>query len=231
MESGIKTQARRPSTPRSKPTVTAAPLKSVSSSRKSAGKREAIVQAAIEIINNKSFPLATMTEIAAALDLRDAALYYYFPDKQALGYACHHSSLARFEDLLHAVDAEGGSGVHKLRQFIYRMLVDSDKNGAQLYFGDYSYLDAPQREAIKTWADRLTGILVRFLKEGMADGSVVQCEPEFVVQLLLGMLIWLAKWCRVVKGVTPDSVMEAINAFCFQGLERRAQPSSRNASK
>jgi hypothetical protein len=53
--------------------------------------------AAIEIINVKGYALATMTEIAAALDLRDAALYYYFPNKQALVFACHQRSLERFE--------------------------------------------------------------------------------------------------------------------------------------
>jgi len=68
-----------------------------SKSRKSAGKRDAIIQAAIEIINAKSFALATMTEIAASLDLSDAALYYYFPTKQALAYAAHVRSLERFE--------------------------------------------------------------------------------------------------------------------------------------
>jgi Tetracyclin repressor-like, C-terminal domain len=65
-------------------------------------------------------------------------------------------------------------------------------------------LDAPQRKAIATWAEKLQETLVRFLKEGMADGSVIQCEPEFVTQLLLGMLIWLAKWAPNIDGMTVD---------------------------
>jgi len=167
-----------------------------------------------------------MTEIAAALDLRDATLYYYFPDKQALAYACHRRSLERFEQLLHGVEAVDGTGVEKLRQFIRDMLVDSARNGPQLYFGDHSYLDTSQRKAITTWAERLKDILVKLLKEGMQDGSVVQCEPEFVAQLLLGMLIWLAKWVPAVEGVTVDRLMNAIEAFSFHGLESRAQPTS-----
>jgi TetR/AcrR family transcriptional regulator len=67
-----------------------------SRSRRSAGKRDAIVRAATEIINAKGFALAKMTEIAAALNLRDATLYYYFPNELALAYACHRSSLQRF---------------------------------------------------------------------------------------------------------------------------------------
>lgn len=194
--------------------------KPLSRSRKSEAKREAIIRAAIKVINAKSFALASMTEIAAELELRDASLYHYFPDKRALAYACHRRSLERFEQLLQEIDAQGGSGSRKLRHFIRGMLADGARQGPQLYFGDYSYLDAAQRKTISNWADRLKDVLVRFLKEGMADGSVVQCEPEFVVQLMLGMLIWLARWTPAVDGMTVDRLMNAIDAFSFHGLDR-----------
>lgn len=182
--------------------------------------RDAIIRAATEIINDKSYALATLTGIAATLNMRDAALYHYFPNKQALAYACHLSSLERFEQLLHQSDAMGGTGEDKLRHLIRHMLAESAQNGPQLYFGDYSYLELAQRTAVTDWANRLKTILIRFLKEGMADGSVVQCEPELVVELLLGMLIWLGKWVPSVEGLTVDRLMNAIDALVFRGLER-----------
>lgn len=205
--------------------------KPVSRSRKSAAMRAAIVRAATDIINAKSYALATLTEIAATLDLRDAALYHYFPNKQALAYACHRVSLERFEHVLADADDAGGTGEEKLRRFIRRMLVDSAQHGAQLYFGDYSYLDAQHRKAISAWADRLKDVLVKFLKEGMADGSIVQCEPELVVQLILGMLIWLAKWVPAVDGLTVDRLMNAIDASIFRGLDRGHPVPAKKPSK
>lgn len=198
--------------------------KPMSRSRKSADKRDAIIQAATEIINAKSYALATMTEIAASLDLRDATLYYYYPSKRALVYACHLRSLERFERLIGEADRAGGTGADKLKTFIRGLLHDSARNGPQLYFGDYSYLDAVQRETIAAWADRLKATLEQFLKDGMADGSIVQCESALVVQLLLGMLIWLAKWAPDVEGITVDRLMNAIGAFSLHGLESRATP-------
>lgn len=194
--------------------------KAVSQSRKSAGMRESIVRVAIETINAKSYPLATLSEIAAALDLSDAALYHYFPSKQALAYACHRHSLERFEHLLHAAEEHGGTGERKLRYLIRGMLIDSAQHGPQLYFGDYSYLDAAQRKAVSAWAERLKVLMVRFIEEGMADASIVECEPELVVQLLLGMLIWLAKWVPAVDNLTVDRLMDAIDALAFHGLDR-----------
>jgi TetR/AcrR family transcriptional regulator len=194
--------------------------KAVSNSRKSDKKRGEIIRAAIEIINAKSYAQATMVDIAAALDLRDATLYHYFHDKRTLAYACHRSSLERAQKLLETSDQTGGRGVEKLRHFIRNLLVESKQNGSLLYLGDYSYLDSAQRKTVKQWADRLQGILVRFLNEGMSDGSIVKCEPELVVQLLLGMLIWLGKWTLSFNGLTIDRLMNAIETFSFQGLER-----------
>jgi len=194
--------------------------KAVSNSRKSDKKRGEIIRAAIEIINAKSYAQATMVDIAAALDLRDATLYHYFHDKRTLAYACHRSSLERAQKLLETSDQTGGRGAEKLRHFIRNLLVESKQNGSLLYLGDYSYLDSAQRKTVKQWADRLQGILVRFLNEGMSDGSIVKCEPELVVQLLLGMLIWLGKWTLSFNGLTIDRLMNAIETFSFQGLER-----------
>jgi len=195
-------------------------LRPLSRSRKSVAKRDAILRAAIEIINAKSFALATMTEIAASLDLRDASLYYYFPSKQALVYACHVRSLERFEVLLKGADAAGGSGGAKLKRFLHSMIDDSDRHGPQLYFGDHSYLEPHQRGQITVWASRLTIILEQFLKDGIEDGSLAPCETRLVVQLLLGMLIWLAKWVPAVEGLTVDRLMAAIKVFSLSGLAR-----------
>lgn len=201
--------------------IAADPPRPLSRSRKSEEKRRAIMRAATDVINAKSYALATMTEIAASLDLRDATLYYYFPSKQALAYACHRRSLETFERLLLAADTAGASGSAKLEHFLRGMLEDAETNGAQLYLGDYTYLEPAGREVIGAWARRLTGMLEQFLRCGIADGSIEPCEPELVVQLLVGTLVWLARWAPAVRGLTVDRLMSAITAFSLDGLRRR----------
>lgn len=201
--------------------ATRLPIKPRAKSAKSAQKRDQIVRAAIEIINRKSFALATMTEIAAALGLRDATLYYYYPSKQALAYACHVNSLERFERLLNEAAIAGNTGSEKLRLFVRGLLMDAQQNGPQLFFGDFSYLDKPHREEVNAWLLRLEDILGAFLEEGVADGSLVSCDTRLVLQLILGMLIWLSKWVPDVEGITVDRLMEAIGVASLNGLERK----------
>ena len=206
------------------PTKKKAP-KTVSSSRKSDKRRSEIMRVAIETINAKSYAQATMIDMAAALDLRDATLYHYFHDKRTLAYACHRYSLERAQKLLEDSNAANGLGAEKLRHFVRTLLIDSSENGALLYLGDISYLDSVQRRTIRQWIDRLRAVLVQFLEEGMADGSIVQCEPELVVQLFLGMLIWLGKWVPSIPDMSLERLTSAIEAFSFQGMAHESPQS------
>lgn len=190
-------------------------------SPKSEQRRLAIVQTATEVINAKSFASATMKEIAARLHLRDAALYYYFVDKQALGYACQVHTLSRLEAVLDDADRARGTGLDRVRGFIAGMLDDSLRNGPLLYLGDLSYLSEDQHGAVTDWLDRLKSRLQGFLNDGVADGTITPCETELVVQLLMGMLIWLAKWTLSVGDLTIQRLMQAIGIVSFHGLERR----------
>ena len=190
----------------------------ISQSHKSASKRRAIMRVAIDVINLRSFALATMTEIADRLGLKDAALYYYFPGKQALVYACHVDSMDRFERLVGDVEASGANGLGKVELLLKLFLEDSEANGQHLYFGDHSYLAERERLAIDDWAARLTKRIEKFIEQGIADGSVRQCEPELMVQLILGMLIWLGKWAPSTEGLTAKRLLASLSSLTVGGL-------------
>ena len=105
-----------------------------------------------------------------------------------------------------------------------RSLVDdSFVTGPRHYFCHYSYLETIQRGHIESWAERLQSLLEDILKVGIVDGSILRCETALVVQLILGMLIWLAKWAPGVPGLTADRLMAAIDAFSIHGLEGREE--------
>ena len=195
--------------------------KVVSKSRKSAKKRNEIMAAATEIINNKTYALATMSEIAASLDLRDGALYYYFPSKQALAFACHSKAMDRYESWLQLADGDGKDGAEKIERFFWHLLDDSNRNGPLIYFGEYFHLELFHREQIQIRSRQLTTELERFIKVGIEDGSIAPCETKLVVNLILGMLIWLAKWTGTIEGLTVDRLMSAITALTLQGMDNR----------
>ena len=68
-------------------------------------------------------------------------------------------------------------------------------------------------------AKNLTAKLEAFLLIGIDDGSIRSCETGLVVQLLLGMLIWLAKWVPTVPDLTAERLLAAIGVFSLDGLK------------
>jgi AcrR family transcriptional regulator len=192
--------------------------KAVAKSRKSKKKRDQIVRAAIEVINAKSYSQATMSDIAKSIDLRDATLYYYFPNKCALAFECLSKSLERFERILSEIEAMQAHGARKIEHLIRSMLEDGLENGPLLYLGDYSYLDTHQRIEADTSIASLTRRVEQFFKDGIEDGSVMPCETQLVVNLLLGMIIWFGKWVPTVENITVERLMSAINVFTLHGL-------------
>ena len=64
------------------------------------------------------------------------------------------------------------------------------------------------------------------IDKGIADGSLKECEPRLVVQLLLGMLIWLAKWVPSIEDLTPNRLMRAIDDVAFRGIGAKTLGSS-----
>ena len=64
------------------------------------------------------------------------------------------------------------------------------------------------------------------VQDGIDDGSIRRCEVRLVVQLLLGMLIWLAKWTLEVDNLTPARLMQAIEDLTFGGLDARSPTAS-----
>lgn len=189
--------------------------------RKTQKKRDEIIAAAIRVINARTYALATMTEIAAELGLRDATLYYYFPSKQALFYACHLQSIARFQIMLNQADNAGLNGAGKLDCFFVHLVEGSDRFGSLLYFGDYFHLEPEHREHVSALISGLTDDLERFLKQGIDDGSIAPCDTRLIVQLISGMLIWLAKWVPTVSGMSAVGLIEALRMFSLQGLTPR----------
>ena len=180
------------------------------------------MRVAIDVINLRSFALATMTEIADRLGLRDAALYYYFPSKQALVYACHVDSMERFERLVDQTEAMSVNGLGKIELLLRLFLEDSEANGQHLYFGDHSYLAERERVAIDEWAARLTKRIEGFIEAGIVDGSVRQCEAELTVQLILGMLIWLAKWAPSIEGLTVERLLASLSSLTVSGIRAKS---------
>lgn len=187
-------------------------------------KREALLRAAVSAFNERGFHQTGLEDIAGKLGVTKAALYYYFPNKNALLAACFDRAMDIAEESLAEAQAKGRNGrevvVLMLRRYLEDMIEDL---GECLLLTEDHALNREGRARLIERRDRLERRLRETVKAGIADGSIVACDPKLAVFVLLGAINWVPKWfsrqgpwkpAQMARGVTDmlDRMLSATPA-------------------
>ena len=180
-------------------------------------KREAVLREAASSFNSRGYHGTSLEEIAQRLNVTKPALYYYFPNKQAMLKACFDQAMDVAFDNLARAARDGRSGLDKLRIALSDLLnyFISDHCVAITVLEEGSLSEADLAE-VKDQRRRFEQGLRAFVAEGIDDGSIVPCDPKLAVLALLGSINWVTRWYR------PDGdwSREQLGAHLGELLER-----------
>jgi len=158
-------------------------------------KREALLRAAVSAFNRQGFSQTSLEEIANKLGVTKAALYYYFPTKNALLAACFDRAMEMARDSLAAAKREGRNGREKLilmfRRYLETMMGELSES---LLLTEEHALTPRERNKLIEQRDAFEGELRSLVREGIRDGSIVPCDPKLTIFLMLGAINWVPKW-------------------------------------
>jgi len=158
-------------------------------------KREALLRAAVSAFSRQGFHQTSLDEIARKLGVTKAALYYYFPNKNALLAACFDRAMSVANESLAQARNEGGNSREKLQLFLRHYLeAVTDEFGVSVLLTEEHSLDEQDRKKLFEERDKLEGHIRNLVREGIKDGSIVECDPKLAVFLLLGAVNWIPKW-------------------------------------
>ena len=188
-------------------------------------RRAEILQAALRAFRDRGYHATTLEDIAGALGLRKTALYHYFPDKEALLYACHLESLAILEQLVPAARARftraSDQLAHVIREHV-RVMTDP-LQGSPLAFEVTALSPEHQREII-AGRDAYEQALRETIERGITAGALRSTTPKGAAFAILGAINWIARWYR------PDGLFHApelgaqFAAHLLGGLTCRTRP-------
>ena len=160
-------------------------------------KRRAVLREAAQAFNRRGYHATTLDALAKRLGITKAALYHYFPNKNALLKACFDEVMeAAFSNLAHA-RANGRNGREKLRMVFTGYLEDiiDELSVAVVVLEDHA-LTSDDREEAFAKRDRFEHSLRELVSEGISDGSIVSCDPKLVILTMLGAVNWVPRWFR-----------------------------------
>jgi TetR/AcrR family transcriptional regulator len=158
-------------------------------------KREALLRAAVSAFNRHGFHQTSLEEIAQKLGVTKAALYYYFPTKNALLTACFDEAMKIARESLARAKREGRNGREKAIIMLRRYLeaVTDELSQSLLLTADHA-LTPGERKRMVEQRDAFEKELRGLVREGIRDGSIVPCDPKLVIFLMLGAVHWVPKW-------------------------------------
>ncbi len=178
------TERRRPGRPRN-----------VTPSPEYLRRRADIVETAAKVFQAKGYEAGSLDDVASALGLRKASLYYYVRSKAELLYLVFDRaieiSLQSLENLATAgTPAERLAGVvrHQVRT------IASDPSLFSVFFDQRPHLDEDYVARIRAKERRYLQLFIGAVEPAIADKTLAVEDPRYAAQLLLGMTNWIYKW-------------------------------------
>jgi AcrR family transcriptional regulator len=156
---------------------------------KRASKREAALDQAARLFNERGIAATGIADVAAAMDVTRAALYYYFDERDDLVFQTYERSCQIIAGDLEAADEEGRDGLEKTLAFARRALTPERTPVAVL--SEVDHLKPAQRQIIARAATRNVRALSGFIEQGVEDGSMRPCDVEAIAQTITGLVSWI----------------------------------------
>jgi AcrR family transcriptional regulator len=196
--------------------------------KKSALRREAILQNALKIFDRRGFANTSLDDIAKETGVKREAIYYYFNNRAEILLSIIHPQSEQLVAGLREVVGSKASFQDKLYGAIRNHLERFDRNCLEMTVSlrDVYLEDAREvrREMDKIWRS-YESMWTALIEEGQKKGDFNQHgEPKMIAFGILGMCNWLARWYDPKKATPIDELIETyFNVIAFGLIKNSAR--------
>ena len=157
--------------------------------------REHIVRLADALIRQRGFNAFSYADIAAVLDIRNAAIHYYFPTKSLLGKAVIDEELRRLENYRQSHSTTGGD--RQLQRLVTVFYHNSQRNAVCLMGAltpEFATFDPEMQEKVRQLCHAIQDWMADCLEEARKAGCLrfsgdAKDRAALVVSTLLSSLL------------------------------------------
>ena len=178
-------------------------------------KRAAILSQAAKLFNSKGSRATTLLNIAESLGLTKTSLYYYVKTKEELIYQCYMAALDRHHRALDEVSRLYETPVERGEAFFKMHFEDwlSAQEGKTSHIAAMLEIASLKGEHRAEVEERYISMFKRMrqnMRDGIADGSIRQCDSTSVTRAMIGSVDWTFSWLHdVPKEKVPEVAAEA----------------------
>ncbi len=189
--------------------------------RDPATKRIAILETAAQIFLEQGYGRTSLNDVAERLRITKPALYHYFHSKEQILVECYRLGTDMIAGTLDQIAAGPGTGLEKVQAFVYDYaLVMTVKFGRCVMRLDEAELSGQARARVRAHKKKVDHRVRSFIEEGIADGSIVPCDPKLAAFAIAGAVNWIAVWYEPEGPLPPEEIAAQFARTLTQGLAR-----------
>ena len=182
--------------------------------------REDILDAAAQVIRQKGFHGASMSNIADAVNLQKASLYHHVSSKQEILLALLERALGLLTEHIAGIANQDLPADQKLRLMIrayLSALADNSDLSSVLLF-EHRSLDKKSHARHVPQRDKFEGLWRDVVNEGI-QAKIFDCpDAGMAVRALMGVMNWTLTWYRPEGGKSIEEVADEYADLLFHGM-------------
>jgi AcrR family transcriptional regulator len=186
-------------------------------------KRDEILDTAALCFAQKSYPAASMNDIAKACGASKARLYHYYDSKEAILFDLLDRYTQRLLAIIGQAEAtaqrrnlDERAAVHELvRSFLTEYETSATRHVALL--GDTKFLSEVQRDLILDRQRDVVSAVTRFLRRAYPE-RLNPVNQTAVTMMLFGMINWTFTWLRPGGAMSYAAFAEEVVSMLERGL-------------
>jgi AcrR family transcriptional regulator len=187
--------------------------------------REQILEASAQIIRQKGYSAASMQDIASAVNLQKASLYYHFSSKQEILVALLDQALDMLIERVSAVLARDIPVDEKLHEAmcVYVGSLAEHADLAAVLLLEHRSLDQEHQQQHIPRRDRFERLWRELIQEGVESGSFAKTDIDMAARALLGVMNWTITWYRPEGSRSSNEISDNFAELFLDGLRGRTQ--------
>lgn len=192
--------------------------------------REAILDAAEEVLRRHGPAKANVVDVARALGVSHGSVYRHFESKAALRDAVAERWLSHVSTSLAEVVDSKGPAAPRLKAWFDRLL--ALKHGRRRkepeHFANYVSLAEESREVVAAHVATLTTQIAEIIRDGMAMGEFAKGDADALARSVFGATARFHNPVHAAEWADPrlEADFESLWALLLRGLENQAKARS-----
>jgi AcrR family transcriptional regulator len=186
-------------------------------------KRNAFLQVGSMMFNQRSYMGTSLDDVAEQLDVTKGAFYYHIQNKEDMLYQCFQRTLELMDEMLNRASDDGKNGAEKIERFLrYLFNIQHSDDGPLIGYRSLPSLNIERRNEILKLTQASSDRLGALIKEGIADGSIRNVDPQIIEHAITGTVDAAPEIATRMRFSDNSKVSAEYLELFFNGIANRS---------